>query len=120
MLTFMIFLHRRACSANPRCLSGLNGAGLTGSLDKASSAGPAASPTSRLDVPAGLRNLGATCYVNSLLQVWFHDAEFRRLILKWNRNIDSGESDSTPTVPLTIIGHLQLLFARLLKSPKYA
>ncbi|KAF9303117.1 hypothetical protein BGZ74_004312 [Mortierella antarctica] len=30
--------------------------------------------------PAGMKNLGATCYANSLLQVWFHDPEFRKSI----------------------------------------
>ncbi|CAB3992846.1 Ubiquitin carboxyl-terminal hydrolase 48, partial [Paramuricea clavata] len=31
----------------------------------------------------GLKNLGATCYVNTLVQVWFHNEEFRSALYSW-------------------------------------
>ena len=40
------------------------------------------------DTPAGLRNLGATCYLGSLVQVLFHNAEFRERL--YDANSSSG------------------------------
>jgi ubiquitin carboxyl-terminal hydrolase 48 len=33
--------------------------------------------------PVGIKNLGATCYLNSLLQIWFRNLEFRRIIYEY-------------------------------------
>lgn len=50
----------------------------------------------------GLRNYGATCYLNSLLQLLFHTLEFQRLIL---------QCTDTPNSP--IVSELKKLFARM-------
>ena len=54
----------------------------------------------------GLRNQGATCYLNSLLQSLYFDQSFRNLIL------------SSPHENSPIIKELQRLFARLSVSAK--
>ncbi|KAF9907802.1 hypothetical protein EC991_010494 [Linnemannia zychae] len=56
--------------------------------------------------PAGMKNLGATCYANSLLQVWFHDLSFRDVIY---RSRFSTEADKS----LDSLYQLQYLFAHL-------
>lgn len=40
----------------------------------------------------GLKNLGATCYVNCLLQLWFHNPALRKAIYEWDKN--AGNSDT--------------------------
>ncbi|KAG0305301.1 hypothetical protein BGZ97_001156 [Linnemannia gamsii] len=42
--------------------------------------------------PAGMKNLGATCYANSLLQVWFHDLPFRDAIYRARFRIDADKA----------------------------
>lgn len=76
----------------------------------------------------GLKNLGATCYVNTFLQVWFHNLEFRRGILEWrddnqlthpdNHSSSSDAPDDEVVQPHTVLGHLQLLFALLSYSER--
>ena len=59
-------------------------------------------------MPAGLRNQGATCYLNSLLQHLFHTKEIREFIYTWQYDaIAHGPAERC--IPLA----LQRLFARL-------
>jgi hypothetical protein len=58
---------------------------------------------------AGLRNHGATCYLNSLIQCLFHDQSFVRLILEVSDNSGS-----------VIIKELKTLFARMVASTNQA
>ncbi|XP_023711223.1 ubiquitin carboxyl-terminal hydrolase 48 isoform X4 [Cryptotermes secundus] len=119
---------RRNCRGNPRCLSGLGESKWLG--PKAAAAAEDAWGIRMFDpneerreagMFVGLTNLGATCYVNSLLQLWFHNLKFRRAIYLWSPEEDPQEM-ANPTlqenegqdyIPESSIGHLQLLFALL-------
>ncbi|KAF9438453.1 hypothetical protein BGZ76_007846 [Entomortierella beljakovae] len=58
------------------------------------------------NTPAGMKNLGATCYANALLQVWFHDFVFRDAIYRCRfKNGNSGSMNA--------LYQLQLLFTYL-------
>ncbi|KAG0329757.1 Ubiquitin carboxyl-terminal hydrolase 48 [Dissophora globulifera] len=56
--------------------------------------------------PGGMKNLGATCYANSLLQVWFHDLAFRDAIYRCRFNENTDKS-------MSALYQLQLLFVHL-------
>ena len=59
----------------------------------------------------GLKNQGATCYMNSLLQTLFHTHEFRRAV--YNMPLPPSEEVGTKSVALA----LQRIFFRLQNNP---
>ncbi|KAL1139921.1 hypothetical protein AAG570_006898 [Ranatra chinensis] len=107
---------RRNCRGNPYCLSGLGESKWLGNYQDDSEDDDPDLETREPNSFVGLKNLGATCYVNSLLQLWFHNLSFRRSIFRWNPMEDPVEStmieteDGTVNSPRTVVGHLQLLF----------
>ncbi|XP_038078430.1 ubiquitin carboxyl-terminal hydrolase 48-like [Patiria miniata] len=115
---------RRNCKGNPNCLVGLGEKEWLCDIkeDRWHEVEDPELERRAQDSYVGLKNLGATCYVNTFLQVWFHNHSFRAAIYKWrplrlqalDQNSQSGstakEGSFTPTC---ICGHLQLLFALL-------
>ncbi|CAG2108466.1 unnamed protein product, partial [Medioppia subpectinata] len=109
------------CGQNMRCLNGLGERPWLSSADNSSNTANDSHLGRRVDGSfVGLKNLGATCYVNCLLQVWFHNPIFRSMIYRWKPEEDPEENELDPNsidfseevfVPKTCIGKLQLIFA---------
>ncbi|XP_035696880.1 ubiquitin carboxyl-terminal hydrolase 48-like [Branchiostoma floridae] len=76
---------RRNCKNNPNCLVGLGESQWLGEIDDEAFQ-EIEDPNNERRAEGsfvGLKNLGATCYVNTFLQVWFHNQEFRSAMYQY-------------------------------------
>ncbi|XP_050570806.1 ubiquitin carboxyl-terminal hydrolase 48 isoform X5 [Cygnus atratus] len=116
---------RRNCRGNPNCLVGIGEHVWLGEIDENS--------FHNIDDPncerrkknafVGLTNLGATCYVNTFLQMWFLNLELRQALYLCpstcsERTAGEGIPKDKDYEPQTICEHLQYLFALLQNSKR--
>ncbi|XP_074236348.1 ubiquitin carboxyl-terminal hydrolase 48 isoform X2 [Saimiri boliviensis] len=114
---------RRNCKGNPNCLVGIGEHIWLGEIDENS--------FHNIDDPncerrkknsfVGLTNLGATCYVNTFLQVWFLNLELRQALYLCpstcsDYRLEDDIQKEKDYEPQTICEHLQYLFALLQNS----
>lgn len=82
-----ILISRKNCANDPHCLSGLGfEKWLSGDMDydwPSEDEDDDCLVKRKRDVPVGLVNLGATCYVNAFLQLWYHNLAFRNAVFEW-------------------------------------
>ncbi|KAF7969279.1 hypothetical protein HWV62_27809 [Athelia sp. TMB] len=111
---------KKLCKGNPNCLNYL-GQDKWEEEDKAKDAFLKSSSLGENpvleardpDVPVGLKNLGATCYANAFLQVWFRDLAFRDAVYQCQAPSNSQHSSKFEESP---VFQLQVTFAALQES----
>ncbi|OWF55603.1 ubiquitin carboxyl-terminal hydrolase 48-like [Mizuhopecten yessoensis] len=112
---------KRNCKGNPHCLNCIGERVWFGEIDE-NSWHDIEDPNSerREDgMFVGLKNLGATCYVNTFLQLWFHNKTVRQALYRYREiGLDQVNITEDSWAPSSIGGHLQLLFALLEHSER--
>ncbi|GAB1608056.1 hypothetical protein Ahia01_001089700 [Argonauta hians] len=108
---------KRNCRGNPLCLNSIGERVWLRQIDerKWHDIGDPNNERRHPDSFVGLKNLGATCYVNTFLQLWFHNQQVRKAVYQW-RSREQPPPDNPNDgewTPSTICGHLQLIFALL-------
>jgi uncharacterized UBP type Zn finger protein len=114
---------KQNASKDPRALGALVNAGKRAAkhVDAAAVKSLGTDPSGRLrdesdkKVRTGLRNLGATCYLNSLLQCLFHNVAFRRGMYEWAAPAATanGASSGRAAIAGDVCRAIQELFAHL-------
>uniref|UniRef100_M4AWU6 Ubiquitin carboxyl-terminal hydrolase 48 n=1 Tax=Xiphophorus maculatus TaxID=8083 RepID=M4AWU6_XIPMA len=104
---------RRNCKGNPNCLVGIGEQVWLGEIDENTfhNIDDPNSERREKNIFVGLTNLGATCYVNTFLQVWFHNLELRKSLYQCQNSRLKINYE-----PQSICEHLQYLFALLQNS----
>ncbi|KDR73501.1 hypothetical protein GALMADRAFT_72029 [Galerina marginata CBS 339.88] len=112
---------KKGCRSNPNCLNYVGQDiweaedGTEEILRKYAKLGTDPSQDSReADLPVGLKNLGATCYANASLQVWYRDLAFRSGVF----SCEPPEGTSEEKYKDSPIFQLQVTFAALQEGNK--
>ncbi|XP_077312103.1 ubiquitin carboxyl-terminal hydrolase 48 [Lithobates pipiens] len=114
---------RRNCKGNPNCLVGVGEHVWLGEIDENTfhNIDDPNCERRKKDTFVGLTNLGATCYVNTFVQVWFLNMELRRALYLYedSSSVEKAEEcilEDKEYEPQSICEHLQYLFALLQNS----